>query len=226
MKMNKIVIVLIMSFTFALGGCVKDEYGNERPMTDAEKGALIGAVLGAGVGLTQKKKHGNKAVLIGAVGGAVGGGAVGYYMDSQKKDLEKALKPEMDKGVIRIQKLDKNRLLLSMTAETAFDVNATTIKTGFHYSLNKLAKILNKYGKTELLIIGHTDSTGSAQYNQGLSIRRAQAVEQYLLARKVVTQRLSSYGKGESQPVASNATAAGRRLNRRVDILVVPIVAN
>lgn len=224
--MNIKLMVIILGFSIGLSGCAKDEYGNARPMTDTEKGAIIGAVVGAGIGLTQKKKHGNKAVLIGAVGGALTGGVVGNYMDSQKKDLEKALRPEMDKGAISLQKLEQNRLLISMTSETAFDVNATQIKSGFHYSMNKTAKILNKYGKTELLIIGHTDSTGSEKYNQGLSERRAVAVEQYLIDRKVVLQRLSSYGKGETQPVASNATAAGRRLNRRVDILVVPIVAN
>jgi len=224
--MKQKLVLIVLGFSIAISGCARDQYGNERPLTDAEKGAMIGAIVGAGIGLTQKKKHGNKAVLIGAVGGAVSGGLVGNYMDSQKKDLEKALQPEMNKGVIHLQKLEQHRLLISMTSETAFDVDQTVIKPGFHYSMNKMAKILNKYGKTELLIIGHTDSTGSAKYNQHLSERRADAVRQYLLNVKVVPQRLSAYGKGESQPVASNANAAGRRLNRRVDIIVVPIVAD
>jgi len=223
--MSNKIRVFVLCFSLAVSGCARDEYGNERPMTDAEKGAIIGAVVGAGIGLTQKRKHGNKAVLIGAVGGAVAGGLVGNYMDSQKKDLEKALRPEMDRGAIRLQKLEQHRLLISMTSETTFEVDSTRIKSGFHNSMNKMSRILNKYGKTELLIVGHTDSTGSASYNQQLSERRAEAVKQYLLSRKVVPQRLSSFGKGESQPVASNASAAGRRLNRRVDIIVVPIVA-
>lgn len=207
-----------------LSGCAKDEYGNARPLTDAEKGALIGAVVGAGIGLTQKKKRGNKAVLIGAVGGGITGGLVGNYMDSQKKDLEKVLVSEIDNGSINLQKLEQHRLRISMTSATAFEVDSADIKRGFNSTMDKIAKVLNKYGKTELLIVGHTDSTGSEQYNQTLSENRAQSVYQYLQARSVVHQRLSAYGKGELEPVASNDSSAGRRLNRRVEIMVVPLV--
>lgn len=213
-----------LALVVALTGCAKDEYGNSRPLTDAEKGALIGAAVGAGVGLTQKKKHGNKAVLIGAVGGGIAGGLVGNYMDSQKKDLEKVLSPEISSGAINLQPMEQHRLRISMTSATAFDVNSTQIKPGFNSTMDKIAKVLNKYGKTELLIVGHTDSTGSDQYNQTLSENRAQSVQQYLQARGVIQQRLSAYGKGEHEPVASNASEDGRRQNRRVEIIVVPLV--
>ena len=86
---------LLLALVIGVSGCAKDEYGNTRPMTDAEKGALIGAAVGAGIGLTQRNKHGNKAVVIGAVGGGIAGGLVGNYMDSQKKDLQKVLAPEI-----------------------------------------------------------------------------------------------------------------------------------
>jgi len=213
-----------LALVITLTGCAKDEYGNTRPLTDAEKGALIGAAVGAGIGLTQKKKHGNKAVIIGAVGGGIAGGLVGNYMDSQKKDLEKVLAPEMGSGAINLQKMEQHRLRISMTSATAFEVNSTQIKRGFNSTMDKIAKVLNKYGKTELLIVGHTDSTGSEQYNQTLSENRAQSVYQYLQARGVIHQRLSAYGRGELEPIASNATAGGRTQNRRVEIIVVPVV--
>ena len=216
------IIVLILALV--LSGCATDEYGNSRPMTDAEKGAIIGAVAGAAIGLTQKKKSGNKAIIIGAAGGAIAGGLVGNYMDSQKKDLLKALKQETDSGAIRIDKLPQNRLRINMTSATAFEVNSSALKTGYDSTLDKIANVLNRYGKTELLIVGYTDSTGSASYNQSLSVRRANAVSDYLLRQRVIQERLSTFGKGESHPVASNSTEQGRQLNRRVEIIVVPIV--
>jgi outer membrane protein OmpA-like peptidoglycan-associated protein len=146
-------------------------------------------------------------------------------MDSQKKDLEKVLAPEIGSGAINLQNLEQHRLRISMTSATAFDVNSSQIKPGFNSTMNKIAEVLNKYGKTELLIVGHTDSTGSQQYNQTLSEQRAQSVYQYLQGRGVIHQRLSAYGKGELEPVASNDTEGGRQMNRRVEILVVPLVA-
>ncbi len=216
---------LFFALMIAVAGCAKDEYGNTRPLTDAEKGAMIGAAVGAGIGLTQKKKHGNKAVLIGAVGGGIAGGLVGNYMDKQKKDLEKVLAPEMSSGAISLQKLEQHRLRILMTSNTAFEVNSTQINSGFFSTMDKIAQVLNKYGKTELLIVGHTDSTGSDQYNQTLSEQRAQSVYQYLQGQGVIHQRLNAYGKGEMEPIASNNTDAGRRQNRRVEIIVVPLVA-
>jgi outer membrane protein OmpA-like peptidoglycan-associated protein len=217
----------ILSFVFiiAVSGCATDEYGNSRPMTDAETGALIGAVAGAAIGMTQKNRSGNKAIIIGAAGGAIAGGLVGHYMDSQKRDLLKVLKDEVNSGAITIEKLPKDKLRINMTSSTAFEVNSAVLKPGYHSTLNKIANVLNRYGKTELLIVGHTDSTGTAAYNQTLSLKRANAVSDYLARNKVIHQRLNTHGQGESQPVASNSTEQGRRLNRRVEIIVVPIVS-
>jgi len=217
--------IFILISLLALSGCATDEYGNSRPLTDAEKGAIIGAVTGAAIGLTQKKKHGNKAIIIGAAGGAIAGGLVGNYMDKQKKDLIKVLKQETDSGAIRIDELPQNRLRINMTSATAFGVNSSALKQSYQPTLGKIANVLNRYGKTELLIIGHTDSTGSNSYNQSLSVRRANAVSDYLLRQRVIQQRLSTFGKGENNPVASNRTEQGRQLNRRVEIIVVPVVA-
>jgi outer membrane protein OmpA-like peptidoglycan-associated protein len=219
-------ITLSLIAVFGLSACATDEYGNKRPLTDAETGALIGAAGGAVLGAAVSKNNRGKGMLIGAVGGGLAGGAVGYYMDSQKKDLEKALAPERDAGVIQIEKMPQNALRVTMTDQTAFAVDSAEIKPRFHSSMDKISTVLNKYGKTELNIVGYTDSTGSAQHNQALSERRAQAVQTYFLQRNVVPQRLSAQGQGENNPRASNATDEGRQLNRRVEINIIPIVAN
>jgi outer membrane protein OmpA-like peptidoglycan-associated protein len=111
-----------------------------------------------------------------------------------------------------------------MTGETAFDVDSPRIKPGFYSTLDKIADVVNRYGKTQLIIIGHTDSTGTAQHNQVLSEERAASVQDYLLGRGVIPQRLSAEGVGPRYPRATNDTPEGRALNRRVELVVVPIV--
>lgn len=221
MQLKKSVIFLLAA-TLTLGACATDEYGNKRDMTDAEKGGLIGAGVGALLGLRAKDK--SRAVLYGIVGG-IAGASVGHYMDNQKKDFEKQLKQEMQSGEIQVQKLPQDALLVTMTAQTSFAVNSAQIQPGFHSTMDKIAKIVNKYGKTHLTLVGYTDSTGSAAYNKKLSERRANSVLSYLHSRKVIPQRLSAFGMGEEKPRASNATAAGRALNRRVEIIIEPVVA-
>ena len=216
-------LISVFCLVFVLSACATDEYGNRRPMTEAQKGAMIGAGIGALIGLTRSDRK--KSVVLGAVGGGIAGGLVGSYMDKQQKDLQKVLTPEINNGSIRVERLPQNNLRIGMTSATAFNFDSSQIQPGFHSTLDKMSGVLNKYGKTELLIVGHTDSTGSDAYNQALSERRASSVESYLLARKVILQRLSAYGKGESQPIASNQTEEGRLLNRRVEIYVVPLVA-
>lgn len=227
MKQLRASITLSLVIMFGLSACATDEFGNKRPYTDAERGVLIGAVGGAVLGgAVSKKKNRNKGVLIGAVGGGLAGGAVGMYMDKQKKDLEKTLAPEQNAGAIQIEKLPQNALRIIMTEQTAFSIDSAEIKPRFHSTMDKIATVLNRYGKTELTIVGHTDSTGTTQHNQTLSGARAQAVHNYFLQKGVVAQRLESHGLGESAPRASNATAESRQLNRRVEIVIEPIVAD
>ena len=146
-------------------------------------------------------------------------------MDSQKKDLEKVLAPEVQSGAINIAKTGENNLLITMTAQTAFDFDSTEIKSGFHSTMDKIANVLVRYGKTHLTVVGHTDNVGTNQYNQTLSERRSGAVADYLRSKGVIPQRLVSMGQGENSPRATNTTEEGRRLNRRVEIVVEPIVA-
>ncbi len=222
MKYRTSMTVAALCVALVTSGCATDQYGRTRPMTDAEKGALIGAGVGAAVGLTSGNK---KNVLIGAVGGGITGGLVGTYMDKQKQDFERVLRPEIDAGLVAVDALPQNQLRVTMTSETSFDVDSAQIKPGFYSTLDKIADVLKRYGKTQLAVVGHTDSTGSDAYNQQLSERRAQAVQQYFLSNGVIPERVSAFGRGESQPRASNATPEGRTLNRRVEVIITPIVA-
>ena len=211
------LIPLFVATIMTLGACATD-----RPMTDAEKGAIIGSTIGVLAGLTTKDKK-KKAVLYGIVGG-LSGAAVGHYMDQQKKDFEKQLQDEINQGNITIEKLPQNVLAVTMTAQTAFDVDSTNIKSGFRPSMGKISNIVIKYGKTHLTIVGHTDSTGSRSYNQQLSEKRAASVQNFLGSQGVIPQRMSAYGMGEDKPRASNSSEHGRTLNRRVEIIIEPIV--
>lgn len=216
------ITCLLLAATLTLGACATDEYGNRQQMSDAQKGGLIGAGIGALLGLRAKDK--SRAVLYGIVGG-IAGATVGNYMDKQQKDFEKQLHNEIQRGEIRIQKLPQHALMVTMTAQTSFAVNSAQIKPGFYSTMNKIAHIVNRYGKTHLDLVGFTDSTGSRAYNQRLSMQRANSVLDYLRNKGVIPQRLTAQGMGEDHPVASNATAAGRALNRRVEIIIEPVVA-
>jgi outer membrane protein OmpA-like peptidoglycan-associated protein len=162
--------------------------------------------------------------VIGAVGGGLAGGAVGAYMDRQKRDLEKNLAQEIQAGQARVEKLPNDVVRITMTSQTAFDTNSTAIKPAFNTTMDKLADVVVRYNKTTLTIVGHTDNVGTDKYNQDLSQRRALSVAQYFESQKVNPLRLATAGKGESQPVASNSAEAGRQANRRVEIYLEPVV--
>ena len=207
-----------------LGGCVMGERG--APLTDSEKGALIGAAGGAVIGAVAYSKDRTKGALVGVIGGGLAGSAVGAYMDNQRRDLQKYLAPEISAGHARVERLANDVLRITMTSQTAFDTDSSDIKPAFHTTMDKVAEVLVRYGKTTLTVAGHTDNVGSAAYNQKLSERRALSVARYLEARKVNPVRLATVGKGESVPIESNGTEAGRRANRRVEIYVQPVVEN
>jgi len=221
----KRVVVTVVGVAIAVGGCTSTGSADgTRSMNDTEKGALIGALGGAAVGAAVGKKKG-KSALIGAVGGGLAGAAVGNYMDRQKQDLEKRLKPERDAGAANVEKLPGDVIKITMTSQTAFDSASSTIKPGFAPTMDKVANVVTQYGKTTVTVVGHTDAQGAADYNQQLSQRRAQAVVSYLESRNVNPERLAALGRGESEPVADNRTDAGRRANRRVELLVEPVRA-
>ena len=185
----------------------------------------IGAGAGAAVGALASKNR-TKGTLIGAVGGGIAGGLVGNYMDKQKQDLDKSLAKERDAGSITVVKQDDHSVKVTMTGQTAFDTGSSNIKPAFNSTMDKLADIVTRYGKTSLTVVGHTDNKGTTNNNQKLSEARAHAVGQYLRDKGVKEIRVVEIGKGEVEPRATNDTEEGRRMNRRVEILVEPIVAN
>jgi len=219
----KKAVALAVCTAILVGGCTSTGSADgSRSMNDTEKGALIGALGGAAVGAVVAKKKG-KGALIGAVGGGLAGAAVGNYMDRQKQDLEKRLKAERDAGAANVEKLPGDVIKVTMTSQTAFDSGSSTIKPGFAPTMDKLASVVTQYGKTTVTVIGHTDAEGATDYNQQLSQRRAQAVVSYFESRNVNPERLAALGKGEAEPIADNKTDAGRRANRRVELLVEPV---
>ena len=205
----------------AVAGCAAD--GSMPTMGHREMGTIIGAAGGAVIGAVAYDKNRTKGALIGAVGGALAGGAVGRYMDDQKRDLEKNLANEIQTGVAKVEKLPNDVVRVTMTNQTAFDFNSTEIKSGFYSTMDKLADVVVRYNKTALTVVGHTDNVGSDSYNQKLSEQRALSVARYLEGKRVHSMRLATSGKGESQPLASNNSESGRQANRRVEIYVEPV---
>ncbi len=186
----------------------------------------VGAGLGAAVGalgglLIAKNKSGSdkrKAVLIGAGIGALTGGGIGAYMDRQEQELRQQL-INSGVGVSRVG----NAIVLNMPSNVTFATGQDTVNPQFIGVLNSVAIILRKYDQTLLDVDGHTDDRGAADYNQGLSERRAVNVAQYLAAQGIDGRRLLVVGFGETRPVAANTTEAGRATNRRVEIRISPL---
>lgn len=225
--MHKPFLVIPLLATLLLSACTTNDLGDARDLNKTQAGAIIGTVSGAALGAIINHKNRGKGALIGAVGGGLTGAGVGYYMDQQARDLQKQLQPEIQRGDVSIEKRSgDNALLVSMTASTGFDTNSTALKLGYLPTLNKIAHVLNQYGKTTVTVIGHTDSVGTHEYNQALSERRAQSVLDYFASQNVNPIRLESYGRGETEPRADNRTEAGRQLNRRVELWILPVVAN
>jgi outer membrane protein OmpA-like peptidoglycan-associated protein len=207
----------------------------EAPVAGATPGPTVAAAApgptvaaaapGAVVGPVAYKKNRTASAIVGAVGGGLTTGAVGAYMYSQKQDLQKALHEEIRSGSARVDKLPHNVVRIRMPSRTAFDTNSSSIKQGFCTTMDKVADVVIRYGKTTLTVVGHTDSKGAAKHNQRLSEQRALSIAQYLESKDVNPARLATLGKGETDPIAANGADSGRKANRGVEIIVEPVVA-
>lgn len=193
---------------------------NEPGMSRTQRNALIGASVGAVVGLlsgsdaTERRQR----ALVGAGVGGLTGGAIGVYQDKQERAMRERL---AGSGVEVVRQGDN--ITLDLPHGVTFGFDSSTLKPEFHGTLDRVADTLREYEQTIIEVAGHTDSVGSEQYNQALSERRARAVADYLVARGVNRERLIIVGAGESRPVASNETESGRAENRRVEVTVVPL---
>lgn len=219
---SKIAISSLVAAAILLQSCTTiDPYTREEKTASATKGAAIGAAVGAILGIaTSKDKRSRKArALKGAGIGAIAGGGVGYYMDVQEAKLRQRLE---NTGVSVTRNGDN--IILNMPSNITFDVDKSNVRPDFAEVLGSVALVLKEYKSTMIEVAGHTDSTGSDSYNQLLSQQRAQAVSQVLMSNGVQPVRIDTVGFGESRPVASNATAEGRALNRRVELTLLPYV--
>ena len=192
-------------------------YTRQQQTSKVSKGAGIGAAAGAVVGLLTKGDKLQNA-LIGAGVGALAGGGVGYYMDVQ----EAKLRQRLEGTGVSVTRMGDN-ITLNMPSNITFALNSSDLNAQFFNALDGVSMVLKEYDKTVIEVAGHTDSSGSDQYNQALSERRAQAVAGYLSSHGVKTQRLITIGAGEAHPVASNDTEQGRASNRRVELTIVPV---
>ena len=176
-------------------------------------GTAIGAATGALIGSTQS----SEGALIGGLAGAAIGGGVGYYLDVQAAELRAEL---VSTGVQVVEDSDSIRLI--MPGNITFKTDSADINSSFYPVLNSVARVLNKYSNSTVMVSGHTDSTGSADYNLKLSRERAGSVAAYLQGQGVKQSRFEVMGLGSSNPIASNSTVDGRALNRRVEIKIIP----
>ena len=201
-------IVLACIFLVMLS-CLSCEWSAKR------KGTLIGAGSGAVIGGIIGDKAGNTALgaILGAAVGGAAGAYIGSYMDKQAAEMDQ------DLAGAKVERVGEG-IKITFDSGILFDVNKATLRPASETELTKLAAILNKYPDTNILLEGHTDATGTDEYNLELSRLRAQSVSAFLAGQAVASNRFSIMGYGESQPLATNDTEEGRQLNRRVEVAV------
>jgi outer membrane protein OmpA-like peptidoglycan-associated protein len=207
MQTRRALAVLMAAGTLGTSACAS--------MNNKERGAVIGAGAGAAIGGVIGNQTGSTArgAIIGAAVGGVAGAVIGHQMDQQAKELDQSIPGA------KVERVGEG---IEVTFESGllFDFNSDVIKPTAASNLQELARSLNKFGNSNLMIVGHTDSQGDDAYNMGLSLRRSNAAAAYLRSQGVPANRISTTGRGEAEPVASNDTEAGRQLNRRVEIAI------
>ena len=207
---KKAIAAMLLSGGLILSGC-----GLSNTAKGAGIGAGAGAIIGAGVG----RVAGNTALgaIIGGVVGGTAGTLIGKKMDKQKKELEEQVKNAKIESVN-----DGQAIRVTFDSGILFATNSSTLTTTSQTSLRNFAANLKVNDQTDLLIIGHTDNTGSDRINDPLSLNRASSVRSFLAGQGVSSDRMRVEGKGSREPVADNSTAAGRKENRRVEVYILP----
>jgi outer membrane protein OmpA-like peptidoglycan-associated protein len=207
-------VAIVMVMLFALPTWAADEAARrDKTLKGAGIGAVAGGILGAVIGNNRGSGDAKKGAVIGAVAGTAVGAGIGAYMDKQERELRQI------EGV-EVYRTDEDELNVVVKNEVLFDYNSTALRSASKDALQEMAEVFDKYGRTTIEVEGHTDSIGSTSYNKDLSVRRASAVSRYLRNLGVDSDRLDVVGRGESDPRATNETARGRQLNRRVEIHV------
>ena len=207
MKRNLIAVLTIGLVLFSVG-CAS--------WSKTAKGAAIGGAAGAVVGGVIGKIAGN--TLLGALAGAAIGGAagafIGRHMDKQAEEMRRDLQGA------KVERIGEG-IKITFDSGLLFDINKYDLRTASQENLAKLAAILNKYPDTNILVEGHTDSTGTREINMPLSENRAKAVANYLATQNVQSARFTVHGYGPDQPLGDNSSVEGRQTNRRVDLAIM-----
>jgi len=219
--MKKFIASLLTTLLVSAPAFANSFSGSSDPAASRDKtakGAVIGGTLGAAVGAVIGNNRGHhsakRGAVVGAVAGTAAGAIVGAMIDKQERELRQI--PGVD-----VQRTADNELNVSVKNEVLFDFNSAALRSASRSTLQEMADVFQRYPQTTLKVEGHTDSIGSAAYNQRLSERRANSVASYIENMGVSGARVDAIGYGESQPKASNNTDSGRQLNRRVEIKVV-----
>jgi outer membrane protein OmpA-like peptidoglycan-associated protein len=205
-KIKGILLISVLAVSVLIYGC---------SASNTVKGGVIGGASGGVVGGVIGHQYDN-TVLGAIIGAAVGGTAgvlIGNYMDRQAEEMEN------DIAGAKIERVGEG-IKITFDSGILFATNSSALQAEARTNISKLATILNKYPDTNILVTGHTDSDGTEQYNQTLSKQRAESVSDYAMGQGINSSRLSIIGLGESEPVSTNETVEGKRLNRRVEIAV------
>lgn len=184
-------------------------------MSQRDRGAVIGAGTGAVIGGVIGNQTGSTArgAIIGAVIGGAAGAVIGHQMDQQAKEIGERIPGAT------VQRIGEG-IAVTFESGILFPYNSDVLLPAARTNLDELANSLTRHPNSSLTIVGHTDSDGTDAYNQGLSERRARAASVYLQSRGIAATRLSAVGRGESEPIASNATEDGKARNRRVEVAI------
>lgn len=196
-----------------LAGCTQQQMADNRVPLGAATGAALGAAAGLLVGGDDRRN-----ALVGAGVGLLAGGAIGGYLNRQQAELEQDL---AGTGATVVN--TGEALVVTLPNTVTFATDSATVQPEFMGPLAEMAGTMSNYPQSLIDVIGHTDNTGSEAYNQRLSEARAQSVAAVLVSRGVRPDRVAAFGRGESAPVATNATPEGRAQNRRVEIVVTPL---
>ncbi|WP_299664265.1 OmpA family protein [uncultured Ruegeria sp.] len=219
MTISKCVMTAGLCSALFLGACTDPgtlTVQND-PNQNAKQGALLGGLIGAGVGAIANDSDPLLGALAGGAIGAAGGGVIGNQLDRQAAELRQQLAND---GITIVNAGD--RLIVTVPNDITFDTDSSTVRPALRADLVKVGQNLVNYPNSNVQIIGHTDSDGEASYNFGLSERRANSVADILQANGVGYSRITTVGQGENNPIASNLTPEGKAKNRRVEIVVIP----
>ena len=215
MTFYKLPLVIALSGMTFVSGCMETSpNGGEKTRNGAAIGAGLGILAGIAGGDTADERRRNAAK--GAIIGGLIGAGVGSALDKQEEELRAQMGGNV--GIVN----NGNNLVVTLPQDILFATNSTAVSSSSQNDIYTLASSINRYPNTTVNVVGHTDSEGDAAYNFDLSQRRAQSVASVLINGGVSPQRIRSIGRGEDQPVASNATAQGRQMNRRVEIIITP----